>query len=117
MPATTWTCWPPCAAQTAWWSTSPAPAVTRRLLARLAARAGRQPHLLLIDVRRHDALAGQRQRRRRMRPPAFERHWARWEALRRSRGELPREGWAGVLLLDRETAGRLRRIEIPPARR
>lgn len=88
---------------------------SRRLLARLASRAGRQPHLLLIDVGRTDALAGQRQRRRRMRRPAFERHWARWEALRRRRGELPREGWAGVLLLDRERARRLRRIEIPPA--
>ena len=90
---------------------------TRRLLARLAARAGRQPHLLLIDVGRHDALAGQRQRRRHMCRPAFERHWARWEALRRRRGELRREGWAGVLLLDRETVRRLRRIEIPPAAR
>jgi hypothetical protein len=87
----------------------------RRLLALAAARAGRQPHLLLLDVGLHDALAGQRQRRRRMPRPAFERHWRRWERLRRQRGRLPAEGWASVLLLDRETAGRLRRIEIPPA--
>lgn len=87
----------------------------RRLLAWLAARAGRQPHLLLIDVGLHDALAGQRQRRRRMRRPAFERHWRRWEALRRQRGGLPEEGWASVRLLDREDARRLRRIEIPAA--
>jgi hypothetical protein len=90
-------------------------ACMRRLLARLAARAGRQPHLLLIDVGLHDALAGQRQRRRRMRRPAFQRHWRRWEALRRRRGGLPEEGWASVQLLDREDARRLRRIEIPAA--
>lgn len=89
----------------------------RRLLVLAAARAGRQAHLLLLEVSLPDALAGQRQRRRALPRPAFERHWRRWQRLRRRPGRLDAEGWASVRLLDRAEADRLRRIEIPPAQR
>jgi hypothetical protein len=85
----------------------------RRLLVLAAARAGRQAHLLLLEVSPQEALAGQRQRRRSLRRPAFERHWRRWRRLRRP-GRLAGEGWASVRVIDRTAAGRLRRIEIPP---
>jgi hypothetical protein len=86
----------------------------RRLLVLAAGRARRSAHLLLLEVRLEEALAGQRQRRRSLRRRAFDRHWRRWNRLRRHPGRLEKEGWASVLVLDRAAASRLRRIEIPP---
>ena len=92
----------------------------RRLLVTAAARCGRSPHLLLLDVPAAAALAGQRQRRRVHPPAAFQRHWDRWQALRARAGDggqdtagLEAEGWASVRLIDRPTADRLVRIDIP----
>jgi hypothetical protein len=95
----------------------------RRLLVGLAGRCGRSGHLLLLDVTAKAALEGQRRRRRTLRRSAFAGHWQRW---RRLRAELPTpddpaadpsglhaEGWATVRLMDRPTANRLRRIDIP----
>jgi AAA domain len=95
----------------------------RRLLVGLAGRFRRSGHLLLLDVSAGTALEGQRSRRRAVRHAAFATHWRRW---RRLRAELPdpgdpdadpaglaAEGWASVRLLDRASANRLRRVEIP----
>ena len=83
----------------------------RRLLAALARRFGRSGHLLLLDVPAETALEGQRERRRALGPAAFAAHW------RRLRDGLPAglaaEGWASVRVLDRPTADRLDRVEIP----
>jgi AAA domain len=86
----------------------------RRLLVLAAARAGRQAHLLLLEVSLQEALAGQRRRRRTLRRPAFDRHWRRWLRLRAEPSRLDAEGWACVRVLDRAGAEGLHRIEIPP---
>jgi hypothetical protein len=87
---------------------------TRRLLVLAAGRAGRQAHLLLLEVSLQDALAGQRQRCRVLRRRAFDRHWRRWRRLRCQPARLAAEGWTSIRVLDRAEAARLRRIEIPP---
>jgi hypothetical protein len=86
----------------------------RRLLVLAAGRAGRQAHLLLLEVSLQEALAGQRRRRRALRRPAFDRHWRRWRRLRRRQARLAAEGWTSVRVLDRTAAERLHRIEVPP---
>lgn len=54
----------------------------REALLRFATLRGWSVHLLLVDVSRADALAGQADRGRRSPTGAFERHWSRWERLR-----------------------------------
>jgi predicted kinase len=85
----------------------------RRLLASLAARFGRTAHLVFLDVPAKVALEGQRHRRRTLRQSAFATHWHRWGELRAAPSTLDPEGWVSVRLLDRPTANRLRRVEIP----
>jgi hypothetical protein len=115
----------------------------RRLLVGLARRCGRSGHLLLLDVSAEAALEGQRRRRRALRGAAFAAHWRSWRQLRAELfaradpfgGEVPgadpsalqgtadpgadpsglrAEGWASVRLLDRPSANRLGRVDIPP---
>jgi predicted kinase len=52
----------------------------RERLARLAVRRGWRPVLLMVDVERDEALAGQRRRGRVV--ASFEKHWDRWSAQR-----------------------------------
>ncbi len=101
----------------------------RRLLAGLAGRCGRSAHLLLLDVPPEVALEGQRRRRRALRRSAFATHWRGWRQLRAAlpapgepaatgapdtdQSGLHAEGWASLRLLDRPSADRLRRIDIP----
>jgi AAA domain len=92
----------------------------RRLLTFTASRFGRTAHLLLLDVNAETALQGQHRRRRVVRREAFWGHWRRWQAVRAAltiptAGQpcLATEGWASVRLIDRATAGRLLRIDIP----
>lgn len=54
----------------------------REALLRLARRRGWQVHLILVEVSRSAALAGQASRGRLAPAAAFERHWARWQRLR-----------------------------------
>lgn len=54
----------------------------REWLARLAVRRRWRPVLLLVDVDRVEALAGQRRRGRVVRGASFDRHWERWSAQR-----------------------------------
>lgn len=54
----------------------------REALLRLARLRGWQVHLVLVEVARSDALAGQASRGRMAPAVAFERHWARWQRLR-----------------------------------
>ena len=85
----------------------------RRLLASLATRLGRTAHLLFLDVPAKVALEGQRRRRRTLRDSAFATHWQHWRELRAAPSTLHPEGWVSVRLLDRPTANRLDRVEIP----
>lgn len=78
----------------------------RVLLARLAAARGWRAALLLVEVSRTEALAGQHARHRVLKAGAFERHWRRWVRLR-ERG-LPAlradVGWMSVALVARAEA-------------
>ncbi|PZH04643.1 hypothetical protein C1I97_19385, partial [Streptomyces sp. NTH33] len=87
----------------------------RAWLARAARRRGGTLHLLLLDVAPGTALAGQRERGRGVSPYAFRRHRRAVARLLRAlrRGELP-EGCGSAVLLDREAAAALRRIEFVP---
>ncbi|MFJ5272177.1 AAA family ATPase [Streptomyces sp. NPDC088358] len=84
----------------------------RRWLAREARRRGGTLHLLLLDVTPGTALEGQRERGRGVSRYAFARHRGALSRLLRSveRGELP-EGCGSAVLLDREAADVLRRID------
>ncbi len=76
---------------------------------RLARWRGWDPVLVVVDVSRGTALAGQHARRRVLAPRAFDRHWRRWEeqrphlvaAAEHGRGDGP---WAAVQVVDRRTA-------------
>lgn len=79
----------------------------RALFAWLARTRGFDPRLVWIEVSEQDALRGQRDRGRVVRPEAFARHW------RRSRLITPDEAdrWSQVVVTDRrDAAGCLRRI-------
>ncbi|MGW0736900.1 AAA family ATPase [Streptomyces sp. NPDC002851] len=80
----------------------------RRWLAREARRRGRVLHLLLLDVAPQVALAGQRERGRRVSRYAFARHRRAVGRLVRDaeRGRIP-GGCGSAVLLDREAAGAL----------
>jgi predicted kinase len=56
--------------------------VRRAATARLARWRGWAPELVLLDVDRDTALAGQRARGRTLRSGSFARHWRRWSAQR-----------------------------------
>ena len=89
-----------------------AQAWVRRWLAREARRRGGTLHLLLLDVTPGTALEGQRERGRGVSRYAFARHRGALARLLRSveRGELP-EGCDSAVLLDRDAADVLRRID------
>jgi ABC-type cobalamin/Fe3+-siderophores transport system ATPase subunit len=91
----------------------PAPAVIhsrgthgwlRRAIVLLATLRGRPAHLILLDADRAEAEAGQRARGRIIGRAEMARQAARWRRVmaRRGRGE----GWASVVVLDREQAAR-----------
>lgn len=84
----------------------------RRWLAREARRRGGALHLLLLDVTPGTALEGQRERGRGVSRYAFARHRGAVARLLRSveRGGLP-EGCGSAVLLDRDAADVLRRID------
>lgn len=77
-------------------------AVSRRAIALLARLRGRPAHLVMLDAPREAAEAGQRRRGRMISEAAMERQMARWRRLMR---RIPAgEGWASVVVLDREQA-------------
>ncbi|MEU9135599.1 AAA family ATPase [Streptomyces sp. NPDC048404] len=84
----------------------------RRWLAREARRRGGALHLLLLDVTPGTALDGQRERGRGVSRYAFTRHRGAVARLLRSaeRGDLP-EGCGSAVLIDRDAADVLRRID------
>jgi predicted kinase len=84
----------------------------RGWLAREARRRGGTLHLLLLDVAPDTALEGQRERGRGVSRYAFLRHRRTTRQLLRSveRGRLP-EGCGSAVLLDRDAADVLRRID------
>lgn len=83
----------------------------RRLFLRLGRFRRWNPVLVLVDVDRADAQRGQRDRRRVVRPAAFDRHWHRWRQLREEAGDRPEMldggGWCGVRLVGRPEAADL----------
>ena len=90
------------------------PATRRRrrtLTGRLARSRGWDPVLMVVDVSRETALAGQRARRRVLAPRAFDRHWQRWWLERPRLLALSDQGradgpWSAVHVVERDTAGR-----------
>lgn len=84
----------------------------RRWLGRAARRRGGALHLLLLDVTPDTALDGQRERGRGVSRYAFARHRGAVARLLRSveRGDVP-EGCGSAVLIDREAADVLRRID------
>jgi predicted kinase len=84
----------------------------RRWLAREARRRGGTLHLLLLDVTPGTALDGQRERGRGVSRYAFARHRGAVTRLLRSveKGDLP-EGCGSAVLMDRDAADVLRRID------
>ncbi|MFE2531990.1 AAA family ATPase [Streptomyces sp. NPDC059371] len=87
----------------------------RRWLAREARRRGGALHLLLLDVTPGAALDGQRERGRGVSRYAFARHRGGVARLLRSaeRGDLP-EGCGSAVLIDRDAADVLHRIDFGP---
>ncbi|MER5472669.1 AAA family ATPase [Streptomyces sp. NPDC002935] len=87
----------------------------RRWLAREARRRGGALHLLLLDVTPGTALDGQRERGRGVSRYAFARHRGAVTRLLRSveKGDLP-EGCGSAVLIDRDAADVLRRIDFGP---
>jgi predicted kinase len=88
-------------------------AATRRTIALLARLRGRPAHLILLDVGRAEAEAGQRARGRTVDPADMRRHVARWQRL--TAHGTGGEGWASVIVLDRVQAERTRAIDFVPA--
>jgi len=91
-------------------------ALLRRAIAVLAALRGRPAHLVLLDAERGEAEAGQRARGRTIAPAEMDRQLARWRRLLADRPD--GEGWASVVVLDREQAASTQAIEFAaePAR-
>jgi hypothetical protein len=79
----------------------------RRAIARSARRGGHEPHLLVLDVPRDLALAGQRERGRTVSEQSLDRHVSRARALLDAPEPAARDGYASVLVLTREQADRL----------
>lgn len=84
-------------------------AISRRAIALLARARGRPAHLILLDAGRAEAEAGQRARGRTVDRAEMRRQVARWRRLL-ARGAVG-EGWASVVVLDREQAARTPAIE------
>ena len=88
------------------------PATRRRrrtLTGLIARRRGWDPVLVVVDVSRDSALAGQRARRRVLAPRAFDRHWRRWQLDRPRLVALSEQGrgdgpWSAVHVVDRAAA-------------
>jgi predicted kinase len=76
----------------------------RRAIAALAALRGRPAHLVMLDAGREEAEAGQRARGRTVAAGEMDRQLARWRRLMARRPA--DEGWASVVVLDREQAAR-----------
>jgi hypothetical protein len=90
--------------------------IRRAAVARLARWRGWTPLLVLLDVDRDTALAGQRARGRTLRRGSFDRHWRRWSRQRPTvLGTVG--GWERVLLVPRAAAGAtlLRLVGTSPA--
>jgi predicted kinase len=81
----------------------------RRAIALLARLSRRPAHLILLDVGRSEAEAGQQARGRTIGRAEMERQVDRWQRL--TPRALAREGWASVAILDRAQAARTRAIE------
>jgi predicted kinase len=80
----------------------------RRAIARSARRGGHAPHLVVIDVPREVARAGQLARKRSVRDAVLDRHMARLRGLLAEPAEIAeRDGFASVIVLSREEANRL----------
>ena len=88
-------------------------AAARLAVAALAALRGRPAHLVLLDAGRAEAEAGQRARGRIVPAGEMDRQLARWRRLMARRPR--REGWASVVVLDREQAARTEAFAFPPA--
>ena len=78
----------------------------------VARRRGWDPVLVLVDVTRDDALAGQRRRGHMVRAGCFDRHWRRWQDQRDDLTRVARRGesegpWAQVHVVDRDRAASL----------
>ncbi|WP_454856009.1 AAA family ATPase [Promicromonospora soli] len=76
----------------------------RETLGLLARSRGWDPVLVAVDVSLHDALDGQLDRGRVVRPEEFVRHWERWTAQRSALAALdggPSGPWSGVYLTAR----------------
>jgi predicted kinase len=84
----------------------------RRAIAALAALRGRPAHLVMLDAEPAEAVAGQRARGRTVDPSEMDRQLARWRRLMARRPR--REGWASVIVLDREQAARTGGFAFPP---
>jgi predicted kinase len=89
----------------------------RRTLASLARRRGWRTVLVVVDVPRDAALAGQHARGRVVRPASFEGHWQRWaeqreRVARAARLGEPLDGWQRVRLAERDDAERVLRAEL-----
>ncbi len=81
----------------------------RELTGRLARRRGWEPVLVMLDVSREDALAGQRRRGRIVGASTFDAHWRRWADQRSRLSSAARAGvaegpWARTFVVDRRTA-------------
>jgi hypothetical protein len=85
----------------------------RRAIAALAGLRGRPAHLVMLDAARHEAEAGQRARGRTVAAAEMDRQFARWRRLMARRPA--REGWASVVVLDREQAARTEAFAFVPA--
>lgn len=79
----------------------------REALLRAALARGWDTHLILIDVTREQARAGQAARGRISPPAAFDRHWRRWTRLRDNLGSV---GVTAELVTRDEVAGVLEQI-------
>ncbi|MFJ8159891.1 AAA family ATPase [Streptomyces sp. NPDC096136] len=94
----------------------------RRWLARSADRAGRQAHMVLLDVGAREALSGQRARRRLTSPRVFATHERGLDSLLSGiggGGPARSTGFTSVVLLDRrlrDTSPRARFTDPPPPR-
>lgn len=86
----------------------------RRAIAGLARLRHGRPHLLLLDTTVDDALRGQHERGRVVRPGSMGRHQQRWGVLRDALdvdpGALEHEGWAGTTVLDRRAAAQVQQL-------
>lgn len=93
----------------------------RRLFARLARLRRWHPVLVLVDAGRNEAQRGQHDRKRIVRPAAFDRHWERWQQLRQQVIDDPTaidDGrWCRVWLVDRAHAATTLAALLRPAER